>query len=287
MKIRELFDKKTIFSLEVFPPKKTSSVDVIYKTLEELGDIHPDFISVTFGAGGSGNRGTRHLRGISEIGENGIIPMLHLPCINFTKEEIDSALDEAKSRGIVNILALRGDINPDITPIKQFSHASDLIPYIKTRGDFDVAGACYPEGHPDSETLDEDIENLRKKVDSGADHLITQLFFDNDYFYNFRDKAVKAGINVPIEAGIMPVVNKNQIERMVTTCGASLPHKFVKIMQKYGQNPEAMRDAGIAYAINQIVDLAASDVDGIHLYSMNNAYVARKISESVSGVLGE
>lgn len=286
MKIRELFDKRTIFSLEVFPPKKTSSVDVIYKTLEELGDIHPDFISVTFGAGGSGN--SRYALDIaSKISENGIIPMLHLPCINFTKEEIDSALDEAKSRGIENILALRGDINPDITPVKQFSHASDLIPYIKTRGDFDVAGACYPEGHPDSETLDEDIENLRKKVDSGADHLITQLFFDNEYFYNFRDKAVKAGINVPIEAGIMPVVNKNQIERMVTTCGASLPHKFVKIMQKYGQNPEAMRDAGIAYAINQIVDLAASDVDGIHLYSMNNAYVARKISESVSGVLGE
>lgn len=286
MKIRELFDKKTIFSLEVFPPKKTSSVDVIYKTLEELGDIHPDFISVTFGAGGSGN--SRYALDIaSKISENGIIPMLHLPCINFTKEEIDSALDEAKSCGIENILALRGDLNPDITPVKQFSHASDLIPYIKTRGDFDVAGACYPEGHPDSETLDEDIENLRKKVDSGADHLITQLFFDNEYFYNFRDKAVKAGINVPIEAGIMPVVNKNQIERMVTTCGASLPHKFVKIMQKYGQNPEAMRDAGIAYAINQIVDLAASDVDGIHLYSMNNAYVARKISEAVSGVLGE
>lgn len=286
MKIRELFDKKIIFSLEVFPPKKTSSVDVIYKTLEELGDIHPDFISVTFGAGGSGN--SRYALDIaSKISENGIIPMLHLPCINFTKEEIDSALDEAKSRGIENILALRGDINPDITPVKQFSHASDLIPYIKTRGEFDVAGACYPEGHPDSETLDEDIENLRKKVDSGADHLITQLFFDNEYFYNFRDKAVKAGINVPIEAGIMPVVNKNQIERMVTTCGASLPRKFVKIMQKYGQNPEAMRDAGIAYAINQIVDLAASDVDGIHLYSMNNAYVARKISEAVSGVLGE
>lgn len=286
MKIRELFDKKIIFSLEVFPPKKTSSVDVIYKTLEELGDIHPDFISVTFGAGGSGN--SRYALDIaSKISENGIIPMLHLPCINFTKEEIDSALDEAKSRGIENILALRGDLNPDITPVKQFSHASDLIPYIKTRGDFDVAGACYPEGHPDSETLDEDIENLRKKVDSGADHLITQLFFDNEYFYNFRDKAVKAGISVPIEAGIMPVVNKNQIERMVTTCGASLPHKFVKIMQKYGQNPEAMRDAGIAYAINQIVDLAASDVDGIHLYSMNNAYVARKISEAVSGVLGE
>lgn len=286
MKIRELFDKKTVFSLEVFPPKKTSSVDVIYKTLEELGDLHPDFISVTFGAGGSGNS-VYALDIASKIKENGIIPMLHLPCINFTTEEIDSALEQAKERGIENILALRGDINPDIPPVEQFRFASDLIPYIKARGDFDVAGACYPEGHPSAETLDDDIENLKKKVDSGADHLITQLFFDNEYFYNFRDKAVKAGINIPIEAGIMPVVNKNQIERMVTTCGASLPHKFVKVMQKYGHSPEALRDAGIAYAINQIVDLAASDVDGIHLYSMNNAYVARKISEAVTGILGE
>jgi len=286
MKIREIFDKKTVFSLEVFPPKKTSSVDVIYKTLEELGDLHPDFISVTFGAGGSGNS-VYALDIASKIKENGIIPMLHLPCINFTTEEIDSALEQAKERGIENILALRGDINPDIPPVEQFRFASDLIPYIKARGDFDVAGACYPEGHPSAETLDDDIENLKMKVDSGADHLITQLFFDNEYFYNFRDKAVKAGINIPIEAGIMPVVNKNQIERMVTTCGASLPHKFVKVMQKYGHSPEALRDAGIAYAINQIVDLAASDVDGIHLYSMNNAYVARKISEAVTGILGE
>lgn len=286
MKIREIFDKKTVFSLEVFPPKKTSSVDVIYKTLEELGDLHPDFISVTFGAGGSGNS-VYALDIASKIKENGIIPMLHLPCINFTTDEIDSALEQAKERGIENILALRGDLNPDIPPVEQFRFASDLIPYIKARGDFDVAGACYPEGHPSAETLDDDIENLKKKVDSGADHLITQLFFDNEYFYNFRDKAVKAGINIPIEAGIMPVVNKNQIERMVTTCGASLPHKFVKVMQKYGHSPEALRDAGIAYAINQIVDLAASDVDGIHLYSMNNAYVARKISEAVTGILGE
>lgn len=286
MKIKELFAKKTVFSLEVFPPKKTSSVDVIYKTLEELGDLHPDFISVTFGAGGSGNS-VYALDIASKIKENGIIPMLHLPCINFTTEEIDSTLEQAKECGIENILALRGDINPDIPPVEQFRYASDLIPYIKAKGDFDVAGACYPEGHPSSETLDDDIENLKKKVDSGADHLITQLFFDNDYFYNFRDKAVKAGINIPIEAGIMPVVNKNQIERMVTTCGASLPHKFVKVMNKYGHSSEALRDAGIAYAINQIVDLAASDVDGIHLYSMNNAYVARKISEAVTGILGE
>ena len=222
----------------------------------------------------------------SKIKENGITPMIHLPCINYTKEEISSTLDEIKNRGIENILALRGDRNPDIEPKMDFPHASDLITYIKSKGDFDIAGACYPECHPDADSLVDDIINLKKKVDAGASHLITQLFFDNDAFYEFREKTAIAGINVPIEAGIMPVVNKNQIERMVTTCGASLPRKFVRIMQKYENNPEALRDAGIAYAVNQIVDLVASGVDGIHLYTMNNAYVAGKISEAVSGIIG-
>ena len=284
MKVKDKFKDKTVFSFEVFPPKKTSSIDVIYQTLGELGGLRPDFISVTFGAGGSGN--SRFALDIaSKIKESGIIPVLHLPCINFTKAEIDATLAEAEKRGIDHILALRGDINPDIPPVKDFLHASDLISYLRSKGDFDIAGACYPGCHPDAETLEEDIENLRIKVDAGADHLITQLFFDNDSFYDFRDKAAAAGINVPIEAGIMPVVNKNMIERMVTTCGASLPRKFVKIMQRYEHNPEALRDAGIAYAINQIVDLAASGVDGIHLYTMNNAYVARKISDAVSGII--
>lgn len=285
MHIKELFKDKTVFSFEVFPPKKTSPVEVIYSTLEELQGLSPDFISVTFGAGGSGNS-VYALDIASKIKESGIIPMLHLPCINFTRAEIDAALAEAESRGVENILALRGDINPDIPPVEDFKYASDLITHIKSKGDFDIAGACYPEGHPDADSLITDIQNLRAKVDAGADHLITQLFFDNDYFYEFRERAAIAGINVPIEAGIMPVVNKNQIERMVTTCGASLPKKFVRIMQKYENNPEALRDAGIAYAVNQIVDLVASGVDGIHLYTMNNPYVARKISEAVSGILG-
>lgn len=285
MRINELFKQKTVFSFEVFPPKKTSPIDVIYDTLEELRDLNPDFISVTFSAGGSGNGGYA-CDVAQKIKEYGITPMIHLPCINYTKEEIDSTLDEIKKRGIENILALRGDINPDIPPKNDFSHASDLITYLKANGDFDIGGACYPEGHPDSDSLDDDIENLKRKVDAGADHLITQLFFDNDLFYNFRDKAAAAGINVPIEAGIMPVVNKSQIERMVTTCGASLPHKFVKIMQRYEHNPEALVDAGIAYAIDQIVDLAASGVDGIHLYTMNKPYVARSISNAVAGIIG-
>ncbi len=284
MRIKDIFDKKTVFSFEVFPPKKTSSIDTIYKTIDELHDLEPDFISVTYSAGGSGNGGLA-CDIASRIKETGITPVIHLPCINYTREEISTTLDEIKSRGIENILALRGDINPDIPQKHDFLHASDLITFIKSKGDFDIAGACYPEGHPDSENLFEDIMNLRKKVEAGADHLISQLFFDNDYFYEFREKAMLAGINVPIEAGIMPVVNKNQIERMVTTCGASLPNKFVKIMQKYEHNPDALRDAGIAYAVNQIIDLAANGVDGIHLYTMNNAYVARKISEAVSGVL--
>lgn len=284
MKVRDIFKEKTVFSFEVFPPKKTSSVDGIYRTLDELSGLKPDFISVTFGAGGSGNSFFA-LDIASKIKESGLVPVLHLPCINFTREEIDSTLAEAQKLGIENILALRGDINPDIPPIKDFEHASDLVSYLRSKGDYDIAGACYPECHPDAETLDEDIDNLKIKVDAGVDHLITQLFFDNESFYNFRDKAAAKGINVPIEAGIMPVVNKNQIERMVTTCGASLPRKFVKIMQRYEYNPEALRDAGIAYAINQIVDLAASGVDGIHLYTMNNAYVARRISEAVSGII--
>lgn len=284
MKTRDLFDKKTVFSFEVFPPKKNSSVDVIYRTLEELKDLKPDFISVTFGAGGSSNN-TFACDVASRIKENGITPMIHLPCINYTKEEITATLDEIKRRGIENILALRGDKNPDIEPKNDFPHASDLVTYIKSHGDFDIAGACYPECHPDSDSIIDDIMNLKKKVDAGATHLISQLFFDNEAFYDFREKTMLAGIDVPIEAGIMPVVNKNQIERMVTTCGASLPRKFVRIMQKYENNPEALRDAGIAYAINQIVDLIASGVDGIHLYTMNNSYVARKISEAVSGII--
>ena len=284
MKIRDLFEEKTVFSFEVFPPKKTSSVEVIYRTLDELKDLKPDFISVTFGAGGSSNNQFA-CDVASKIKENGIMPMIHLPSINYTKEEISDTLHEIKRRGIENILALRGDKSPDIEPKNDFPHASDLVKYIKAHGDFDIAGACYPECHPDSDTIIDDIMNLKKKVDAGATHLISQLFFDNEAFYDFREKTVLAGINVPIEAGIMPVVNKNQIERMVTTCGASLPRKFVRIMQKYENNPEALRDAGIAYAINQIVDLIASGVDGIHLYTMNNAYVARKISEAVSGII--
>ncbi|MDE7432036.1 MAG: methylenetetrahydrofolate reductase, partial [Lachnospiraceae bacterium] len=209
----------------------------------------------------------------------------HLTCVNCTKEDIDIILTQLKENGIENILALRGDINPDIPPKHDFKYASELVTYIKQRGDFSVSGACYPEGHVDSDSIIEDITHLKEKVDAGAEHLMSQLFFDNAHFYDFLEKARTAGINVPIEAGIMPVTNKKSIERMVSLCGASLPSKFTKMMQKYENNPEALRDAGIAYAIDQIVDLISNGVDGIHLYTMNNPYVARKISESISNLL--
>ncbi len=286
MYISDLFKKdRTIFSFEVFPPKKTSSIETIYETLEGLSDLKPDFISVTYGAGGN-RSDSKTCQIASDIQEKyGILSAAHLTCVYNTKEDIDFILKELKTHGIHNILALRGDINPEFPVKKDFKYASELVSYIKSHGDFHVSGACYPEGHGEAESLIDDIKNLRKKVEAGAEHLMSQLFFDNSHFYDFLEKARIAGIEVPIEAGIMPVVNKSQIERMVSMCGASLPVKFSKMMQKYEHQPEALRDAGIAYAIDQIVDLISNGVDGIHLYTMNNPYVAGKINDAVRSLL--
>jgi methylenetetrahydrofolate reductase (NADPH) len=283
--IAETLKNKTGFSFEIFPPKKTSPIDTIYKTLHELHNLKPDFISVTYGAGGS-NVGASTVDIASTIqDEYGIKAMAHLPCINYTKDEILNILEEFKQHNINHILALRGDINPNIEPKHDFKHASDLVQYIKANGDFHISGACYPEGHPESATLDDDIQNLKYKVDCGVEHLMSQLFFDNNYFYDFLEKCDKANIKVPIEAGIMPVTNKSQIERMVSLCGASLPRKFTRMMQRYENSPEAIRDAGIAYAIDQIIDLVSNGVDGIHLYTMNNAYVANRIYEATKNII--
>ena len=286
MKIAELFKPdKTVFSFEIFPPKKDGSIDTIYSTLDGLSDLHPDFISVTYGAGGSeANVITSEIAGLIKRKYN-TESIAHLTCVNSTKEDIDFQLAQFKKQGIENVLALRGDINPDIPPKKDFEHASDLISYMKERSDLGFSGACYPEGHVECESLDRDIENLKIKVDAGATHLISQLFFDNASFYKFIEKARAAGINVPIEAGIMPCVNAKQIQRMVGMCGASLPTKFTKMIARYENNPEAMHSAGIAYAVDQIIDLCANGVDGIHLYTMNNPVIARKIAESVSSVI--
>ena len=286
MRISSLFDhKRTVLSFEVFPPKKTSPIETIYKTLDELKGLQPDFISVTYGAGGNAGDTVTCDIAASIKQKYGIEPLAHLTCVNDTRDEVEQVLQRLEQSGIENILALRGDSNPNIPPKNHFRYASELVEFIKARGGFHISAACYPEGHINAESLEEDISNLKKKVEAGAEHLISQLFFDNDYFYTFRDKVEVAGIRVPLEAGIMPVTNKAQIERMVTLCGASLPSKFTKMMQRFEYSPEALRDAGIAYAIDQIVDLISQGADGIHLYTMNNPYIARKISESISGLL--
>lgn len=285
MKTSELFKHKRVLSFEIFPPKRTSPVDTIYDTIDELKDLTPDFISVTYGAGGSENN-TQTLKIASAVKKvYGVESVAHLPSINLTKDDVRTMLNIFTETGIENILALRGDINPDFEPKTDFKYASDLIAFIKEHGDFNVVGACYPEGHSETKSLVEDIHNLKIKVDAGADQLISQLFFDNRDFYSFRERAAIAGIHVPIQAGIMPVVNRKQIERMVSLCGVKLPKKFLAIMERYEHNPEAMRDAGIAYAIDQIVDLITHGVDGIHLYTMNNPYIAKRIYEAISTLI--
>ena len=286
MKLAELFNnRKTVFSFEVFPPKRDNPIETIYNTLDALQDLKPDFISVTYGASGSlADNSTCEIASAIKH-RYGIESAAHLTCVNSTKEEVTQVLKKLHDNGVENILALRGDLVPDVEPKEDFKHASELITFIReSENDFGISGACYPEGHLDSRDQIEDILNLKKKVDAGAQHLISQLFFDNNLFYDFLDKARIAGINVPIEAGIMPVVNKKQIERMVSLCGASLPAKFTKMMSRYETRPEAMRDACIAYAVNQIVDLVSQGVDGVHLYTMNNPYIAKRISESVKSL---
>ena len=196
-----------------------------------------------------------------------------------------NCLDKLRAAGIENILALRGDIPSGGAPAGDFRYASDLIEFIRAHGDFNIIAACYPEGHIESPSIVEDIRNLKRKVDAGVDQLVTQLFFDNEYFYRLIERCRVSGIDVPVEAGIMPVVNKKQIERIVSLCGATLPRKFTTMMARYEDNPEALRDAGIAYAVDQIVDLVTNGVQGIHLYTMNRPYVAERISAAVKNIL--
>lgn len=287
MKISSAFKSdKTVFSLEIFPPKKSvGDISTIYKTLDGLESIRPDFISVTYGAGG--NRADLTTFEICKIIKEkyNLEALAHLTCVNSTREDIDYILKKLDESRIENILALRGDIREDVEPKHDFEHASDLVEYIKSSGyDFSVSGACYPEVHIDAESSVSDMHALKRKVDLGAEHLVSQLFFDNNAFYSFLEKARMAGIDVPIEAGIMPVVNIKQIERMVSMCGASLPPKFSRVMSKFADNPQALFDAGVAYAIDQIIDLISNGVDGIHLYTMNNPIVARRILSAIDSM---
>lgn len=279
---------KAKFSFEIFPPKKDMPLEVVYKTLDGLTDLNPDFISVTCGAGGSSSDASGRMIEVAAALKEKYHKktVAHIPAINLDKGDVEKILNQLELRDIDEILALRGDRVPNVEPKNIFPHAVDLISFIREKTDkkFKIYAACYPEGHTESSDFDADINFLKAKVDAGVDGLITQLFFDNDHFYYFMEKIRALGINVPVEAGIMPVTKKKQIERMVNICGASLPVKFRKILDRYGDNSDALQEAGIVYALNQIVDLLAHGVDGIHLYVMNNVYVARRISDVVKSL---
>ncbi|MCL2108586.1 MAG: methylenetetrahydrofolate reductase [NAD(P)H] [Oscillospiraceae bacterium] len=288
MKISTLFQKnKTILSFEVFPPKIDSPIESVYNSLGEMAGLEPAFISVTYSAGGTGNSGDSTIELASYVKNNlKIETAAHLTCLNSSGADIAAILAQLSEHNIENILALRGDRNADTPAVNDFSYACDLVKFIKEKSpNFAVMGACCPEGHPESADLISDIKNLKKKVEAGAEVLISQMFFDNQKFYDFREMLRLADINIPVSAGIMPVTNKRQFERMIILSGASLPAKFTKTFARFENKPEALADAGVAYAIDQIVDLIGSGVSGIHLYTMNKPAVARKIMESVRSLL--
>lgn len=286
MKIKELFKNKPVISLEIFPPKPEASIDTVLDTIAALSDLKPGFISVTYGAGGSSRAHTVKIADIIKNKYN-IEALAHLTCIGSKKEDIECTLKQLRESNIENILALRGDI-PEVESFTtsgnfHYRYAKDLITHVKS-SDFCIGAACYPEGHIECSDSAAGLEHLKQKVECGADFLITQLFFDNNLFYSFLEKLDILGVSLPVSAGIMPVINKKQIERITGLCGASLPVKFKRILDKYGDNPEALKEAGIAYATEQIIDLLSSDADGIHLYTMNRPEVARKIVSHISNI---
>lgn len=287
MYIKDIFTnkKQPLLSFEIFPPKKDTPIDSIFATIESLKDLKPDFISVTYGAGGSSKDRTVEISSLVKH-KYGIEALAHLTCISSTKAEIEEILRILKENNIENILALRGDLPQDKnfkfpTPL-HYHYAKDLISQIKQNNLYSIAAACYPEGHIECSDLNQDIAYLKEKVAAGADYLITQLFFDNEHFYDFLDKIRKAGINIPVTAGIMPLISKKQIEHCLSLSRAALPKKFTRILEKYGDNAEVLQEAGIAFATDQIVDLLSYNVDGIHIYTMNRPEIARRIVENIS-----
>ena len=287
MKIRDLItqDKATL-SFEVFPPKKDTDFADVEAAALGIAAFKPDYMSVTYGAGGSTKGHTIQLA--QEIQEKYDVPTIaHLTCVCASKEGIKTALADMKNAGIENILALRGDIpkNYDGQVFAEFSHASELVELIKETGDFCVGGACYPEVHPDSANKHEDIIGLKKKVDAGCDYLTTQMFFDNNIFFNFMYRIREAGISVPIIPGLMPITRRVQVKNAVKLSGCNVPERFKSIVDAFGDTEAAMRQAGIAYATDQIIDLMANGVKHIHVYSMNKPEVAAGIQKNLSEIL--
>ena len=271
-----LNSKKVSLSFEVFPPTAVS-----------LTKLNPDFISVTFGAGGTTQGYTAEIA--EAIENNGTTSLAHLTCVRSTKEALEYTINDLKKRNIKNVLALRGDLPKDAVPGENvfpsgFTHASDLVTLLKNEG-LCVGGACYPEGHPESSSRDSDIEQLKYKVDAGVDFLTTQMFFDNDMLYSFLYRLQSAGIHVPVLAGIMPITNANQVSRMVDLSNAYIPRKLLSICDQFKNSPEAMMQAGIAYATDQIIDLISNGIRGIHIYTMNKPEIAQAIIKNVNEII--
>lgn len=287
MKIIDILgSKKVTVSFEVFPPKENSQFDNVISTVEKLGKLKPDYMSVTYGAGGGISENTAKIADFIE-NELTLTALAHLTCVSSTAEDVTRLLEEFKQRNIQNILALRGDIpkDSDYPSPGHYRYAAQLINEIKCQGDFCIGAACYPEGHIENPNKENDINYLKEKVSAGCDFLVTQLFFDNNVFYNFLYRLLQKDITVPVVAGIMPVTNKNSIRRMTQLSGATLTPKYKAMLDRFEHSPKALYQAGIAYAIEQIIDLISNGVKGIHIYTMNKPEIAEAIIGGISEVI--
>lgn len=282
--IKDMFEHKRTVSFEVFPPKKDGEFDAAFETLDALGKLKPDFISVTYGAGGSRSGKTVEIASYIQ-NTLGIDAIAHLTCVGSKKEQILQVYEELKKNKVGHVLALRGDRPRDMSDeqfeSRDFAHASDMMTFLKEHTDLHMAGACYPEKHFEAFSMETDLNNLKRKQEAGAEFLISQLFFDNDFYYSFLEKAEKKGITIPICAGIMPITSAKQIGTTITLAGSSIPKALADIIATYGENPEDMRKAGIDYAIRQIRDLQENGVNDIHIYTMNKPKTAAEIVEAI------
>ncbi len=291
MKLTEIFAKDAYgLSFEVFPPKTSDVYDSVKAATEEIAKLSPSFMSVTYGAGGGTSRYTLDIA--KNLKEHlGVESLAHLTCVSSTRETVRNRIADIKAAGVENIMALRGDIPKDMENADRskwaYRHAVELVREIKAAGDFCVGGACYPEVHPESVDQKEDIKYLKEKVEAGCDFLTTQMFFDNNLLYNFLYKIREAGITVPVIAGIMPITNAKQVERAMHLSGSFMPQRFKTIVDKFGHDPLAMQQAGIAYATDQIIDLFANGIKNVHVYSMNKPAVAMQIQKNLSQIIGK
>lgn len=275
---------KPSLSFEVFPPKTDDKFEGVLSAATKIASLSPSYMSVTYGAGGGTSDHTAAI--CKALSDRGVTPLAHLTCVSSDRDKIENELKKLRTLGIENILALRGDI-PEGHPesLIQYRHASSLVKEIASFGGFCIGGACYPEGHPESKNGNDDIEGLRKKIDAGCEFLTTQMFFDNNILYNFLYRLYKAGLDVPVVAGIMPVTNAAQIRRICSISASALPQRFVRIVDRYGDSPEAMKQAGIAFATEQVIDLFANGVNAVHIYSMNKPDVAEAIKNNLSEII--